>query len=64
MGIRLVGSVRGVYLGGCTFVVDARVTVRYPVGALVLSRLSKALVLESYALVRHEVKVVHFVHPK
>jgi hypothetical protein len=55
MGIRLVESVRGVYQGGCTFFVDTRVTMRYLVGALVLSRLSKALILESYALARHEV---------
>lgn len=60
MGIRLVGSVRGVYQGGCTFVVDTRVTARYLIKLVVLSRLSKALVLSSDVLARHKVEVVHF----
>lgn len=46
--------------GDVPFVVETCVTVRYLIELLVLSRLSKALLLSSDVLARHEVEVVHF----
>jgi hypothetical protein len=46
--------------GHVPFVVETRLTVRYLVGLIVRSRLSKAFVLKTDTLARHEVEVVHF----